>query len=220
MSNNAFGGISTGYDSNNVFKYRDDRMCSKWSKIYKKFPNCNIMLMKNPYGNYVINGRLNGNLSNLAKTERLVVKYWAANKPTYSNSFSGSGLPYPNEKIAFENTDNTGIVEVKNGAFSINIHYPNSYYTNLGKKYIPPQLKIKFCNKENIAVTNVQKINLGQGVPFRSLTWPNLRNWNTGPMFYCNKNLPVRTQAQILKSYAYPSTNKEPLNFWGQDPPH
>lgn len=220
MSENAFGGISFGYDSNDVFKYRDEFMCSKWKKVYKKFPNCNVMLMKNSYGNYVINGKIKGNLASLAENEKLIVKYWAANKPTYSNSFSGSALPYPNEKVAFENTNNTGIVEVRDGSFSINVHYPNSYYTNLGKNYVPPQIKIKFCNKDNIAVTKIQKINLGEGVPFRSLTWPKLRNWSSGPMFYCNKNLPVRTQAQILKSYAYPPVNREPINFWGKDPPH
>jgi len=39
-------------------------------------------------------------------------------------------------------------------------------------------------------------------------------------MFYCNNNLPVRTQYQILVDSAYPTVNNVPKNFWGTMPPH
>jgi hypothetical protein len=61
---------------------------------------------------------------------------------------------------------------------------------------------------------------LGEGIPFRYLSWPNLRNWSDGPMFFCGREkLPIRTQAQILKDSSYPCINQEPPNFWGLRPP-
>ena len=49
---NAYGGISFGYDSSEVFKYRDDNMCSKWKNNYQNFKLCQIKVMNNPYGNF------------------------------------------------------------------------------------------------------------------------------------------------------------------------
>ena len=90
----------------------------------------------------------------------------------------------------------------------------------MGKKYIKPRVQFKVCDGDNNDISATYVINLGEGIPFRTLTWPKERNWNNGPMFYCNNNLPVRTQEQILRDSSYPSTNVTPPNFWGKDPPH
>ena len=105
-----------------------------------------------------------------------------------------------------------------NGKFSFTIRYPNSYYINLGTQYIKPNVKLELVDKDNNKIGQVKIIELGNGIPFRTLTWPEERNWNNGPLFYKNDDLPIRTQYQILLDSAYPSVNKVPSNFWGKKP--
>ena len=66
-------------------------------------------------------------------------------------------------------------------------------------------------------------IQIDEGVPFRTLTYPAppSNNPRDSPMFYyCNKNkLPVRTQEQVLLDSGYPEVNDMPNNFWGLKPP-
>lgn len=218
MGDNAFAGISLGYNSQNIFKYRDEKMCGKWNTVDKFVGPCKVKIYGNPYGNIVVHGVVNKILKGLNISNPLYVKYWAANCPTYSYSFSGSGMPFPTEKIAFQDTNNKGVAQIRNGEFSFNILYQNSYRKNMGKVYVPPQVKVQFCSKDN-NLSGVYEINLGNGIPFRNVEMPRKRDWKTGPMFYCNVNLPVRTQAQILRDSAYPCVNQEPPNFWGTKPP-
>ena len=177
--------------------------------------------MRNPKDNsFIINGKLKGDLLNLSLNNNLYLKYWAANTPTYNSNFSGSGLPFPTEEIAFENSNNHGVSKISNGNFSISMRYPNSYYKNMGTEYVFPEVMVKIFDNNNVAVSNIQHINLGEGIPFRSLTWPWQRDWNEGPLFYKVDNLPVRNQFQILVDSAYPKTNNMPQNFWGLKPPN
>jgi hypothetical protein len=169
---------------------------------------------------YFINGRLNGRFGIISTTEKLFVKYSAASPPTYSSNFSGSGLPYPNIEVAFQNTPNKGVVEINNMGFNFSIRYPNSYYINMGTDYVEPHIRLVLCDNNNKEVSDFMYVNLGEGIPFRTLTWPVQRNWNNGPDFYNVKNLPVRSQFQLLVDSAYPPTNIMPKNFWGTIPPH
>jgi hypothetical protein len=216
----AFAGNSFGYDSKNVIKYRETAMCDKWKKVTEDFLLCSFDVYNNPYGNYRIDGTTKNVISQINTTTPVYAKYWASNKPTYSESYTGSGLPYPNEEVAYQNSENQGLVKVEGDKFSFNLDYPNSYYTNFFKTYVPPQINIQFIDGNNKNISQIYTIKLGNGVPFRSLTWPRKRDWNRGPMFYCNNNLPVRTQAQILRDSSYPCTNQEPTNFWGLNPPN
>ena len=220
MSNNAFAGISFGYDSKNVFDYRENNSCNNWKSCFKDIEPMSLVILKNDVGNYVVNGTLKGVMAKLGTSDNAYLKYWAANSPNYSTNYSGSALPFPNEEVAFDDTNNYGIVKVNSGSFSINLNYPNSYYKNMGTVYVPPQVKLRLVTKDGTKISEVYKINLGDGVPFRSLTWPRKRDWNSGPMFYCNNNLPVRTQEQILQDSAYPCKNEVPKNFWGLRPPN
>ena len=214
----AFAGISTGADTKSVFKYRDEAMCNKWKRTDEEFLLCKFNVYSNPVGNYQVNGLTKGVITDVGAVKQIYAKYWASNKPTYSESYSGSGLPYANEHMAYENTENRGIVEVENGGFKFTLDYPNSYYKHLGKVYVPPQVNIQFIDEKNIPLSKVYPIKLGNGIPFRSLTWSRKRDWNNGPLFYKNDNLPIRTQEQILKDSAFPCTNQEPKNFWGTRP--
>ena len=220
MGDNSFAGINfNDPESVKIFEYQNKNMCTKL-----KGENCflsHLNINKKNNGDYLIEGVLKDMLFTRSFTEKLFVKYSASSPPTYNSNFSGSGLPYPNIEVAFENTPNKGVVEVSSSKFAIHIKYPNSYYENMGSLYIPPQIKLVVVNKDNKELSIVEVINLGEGIPFRTLTWPTQRDWNKGPMFYVNKDMPViRTQHQILLDSAYPSVNKVPSNFWGSMPPH
>ncbi len=54
-------------------------------------------------------------------------------------AYSGSGLPYPNEEIAFENTPTKGLI--KRGNFSITFDYPGGHYEFCSAKLIKPYIK-------------------------------------------------------------------------------
>lgn len=204
--------------NSNIFEEHNEKRCNKWDTITKRLELCDVSIMKNNNDVFLVNGELRGELLFLSNVEKLFIKFWAANPPTYSQSFSGSALPYPSEEVAFHNSSNVGVVPVKNGKFSFSITFPNSYYDNMGSVYVPPQIKIKACNNANIAVSKIQQINLSEGVPFRTLTWTPKKNPDIGCMFYCNPGLKARTQEEILKASAYPVVNKVPNNFWGERP--
>ena len=212
MSNNNFAGISFGYDADKIFKERDATMCSRWKVSHVNFRDTTVNVHYNSEGNFIVEGK--------APVGVEFVKYWASSPPTYSLSFSGSGLPYPNKEVAMENTPNQGIAEVKNGNFQFPLEYPNSYYDQSLRKIVPPQVKFCFVDRNGENHGDVYVANLGDGIPYRSLVDTKKRDWNAGPLFYCNNNLPVRSQFQILLDSGYPAVNKVPDNFWGLMPPH
>ena len=217
MSDNSFAGINfSDPNSKQIFKAHNDTMCDRYKPTTDNIFPIDIKISKKTEDSYVVSGVVSTN----PLGKKLYVKYIAPNPPTYNSSFSGSGLPYENEEMAFDNTPNSGVVEVINGIFSFSLRYPNSYYTNMGTVYIHPHVKIQLVNDENKNIGQEKIISLGEGIPFRSLTWTSMRDWNTGPLFYENNDLPVRTQYQILLDSAYPSVNKMPKNFWGIMPPH
>jgi hypothetical protein len=222
MGDNSFAGINfNDSESPKIFEYHKKNMCSDIviddnSSFLSKI---NIE-KKDNNGGYLVKGVLKDDLYTSSLTQNVFIKYIASNPPTYNSNFSGSGLPYPNPDVAFENTPNKGMVKVENGRFNIVIKYPNSYYENMGTLYIPPQIKLLAVNNENRDLSIVEVINLGEGIPFRTLTWPVQRDWNKGALFYKVEGLPVRSQNQILLDSAYPSVNKMPANFWGKTPPH
>ena len=144
------------------------------------------------------------------------ILFWAPNPPTYTSSYTGSGLPYPNPNVAYENTVNRGSVMAENGNFEFRLRYPNAYYIGLGSSYVSPCCHIKICGSDQIFT-----IKLGNGIPFRMLTYP--PSYGTVPRkdatFYSGRDkLPVRTQEQILRDSSYPSKNVMPKNFWGLRP--
>ena len=211
MGDNSFAGINfNDSESFDIFEQHSKMMCPKYKNLNESGFIVNLKVKNTNNNSFVISGNVNTN-----DFEQRFIKYTAANPPTYNNSFSGSALPFPSEEIAYENTPNRGVVEIINGQFSFTIRYPNSYYINIGTIYVKPHLKLILVDKDNNTIGKQRVIELGEGVPFRTLTWPSQRDWNNGPLFYQNNNLPVRTQNQILLDSAYPSENIVPDNFWG-----
>lgn len=69
--------------------------------------------------------------------------HWLAAAPvTRGIGFAGSGAPYPNRDIAFENTPHKGVVESMDGSFTIELKdIPAGYYAGLGSIYVPPMVE-------------------------------------------------------------------------------
>ena len=216
MSDNSFGSINfNDPETKSIFENHSKMMCPRY-----KTKNENSFVDGLDI-NYKQNGSLliSGNIKKPLHIKKVFVKYSASNPPTFSANFSGSGLPFPNEDIAYQNTPNRGVVEVINNQFTINLIYPNSYYVNMGSDFVVPLVKLILVDEKNNELSDLEIVYLGEGIPFRTLTWPTQRNWNDGPMFYKNKDLPLRNQYQILLDSAYPKINKVPNNFWGLKPP-
>ena len=218
-SGNSFASINFN-DPNSpaIFEKQSQEMCPSYKKSNGNDFTFNLKLFKkNDEKNAFI---VSGNLEYPNFKQKYYIKYNAPNPPDYNCNFSGSGLPFPNEEVAFENTPNRGVSEVINGDFKFVLKYPNSYYTNMGTVYVPPQVRMMLVDKDNKELSSILTLNLGEGIPFRTLTWPKQRDWNKGAMFYNNQTLPIRTQYQILLDNAYPSTNVMPKNFWGMKYPN
>jgi hypothetical protein len=216
MGDNSFSGINfDDNESSQIFEIKKNTMCPRYKNLNESGFIIGMNIKNKNNNSFIISGKLN-----YPTSKKLYIKFSASNPPTYNSNFSGSGLPYPSEEIAFENTPNRGVVEIINGEFNFSIRYPNSYYINMGTIYIEPHVKIIIVDKDNNSIGETKSVNLGEGIPFRTLTWPVQRNWNKGPLFYKTDVDIVRTQYQILIDSAYPSKNIVPKNFWGLMPPH
>lgn len=160
---------------------------------------CSGKIIKNNNHDLILEGTVNDNISK--------INYIAAAPPDFMTSFTGSGLPYTSREQAFHNTPNKGQVDVVNSKFTIKLLTPNSYYLDYFT-FIKPRVELMLNkNKVNIDIPELM-------VPFRSLMYPPNRK---DPMFY-KKDLPVRTQEQILRDSDYPEIQN--LNdFWGLKPP-
>ena len=174
---------------------------------------CQGIITHQPGGDLIVNGHIKTDTSN-AK-----LYYWAASPPTYGISFSGSGMPYPNALVAYDRTPNKGVVQLNGGQFNITLKYPNAYYIGLGSLYIPPHINFKVC--EPGREDTYFSVQIDDGVPFRTLTYPAppSKKPRLSAMFYCEPEKGARSQESILRASAYPSTNTMPDNFWGDRPP-
>ena len=191
-------------------------MCDNWKNDIGNEYKCEGVVLDSGEGEYVVKGSVGSALS------KPTVIFWAANPPTYTTSYSGSGLPFPNADIAYENTPNRGAVLAHGGNFEFRVRYPNSYYMGLGSVLVEPCVHIKVC--ENGKSGKVETIRLGNGIPFRSLTYPPIQKQTAprkSPMFYAGREkLPIRSQETILRQSGFPEENVMPKSFWGQAVPH
>ena len=65
-------------------------------------------------------------------------------------NYSGSGLPFPNYEIAFENTPNIHKID-SSGVFNVSFKYPNSFYMPDGLNKIKPSVFFIFTSNENVS---------------------------------------------------------------------
>jgi hypothetical protein len=126
------------------------------------------------------------------------VKLIAANPIDRMVNYTGSGLPFPNDNIAFENTVNLFIIKEKR--FKTEFSYPNSFYRIDGFTKIEPSIFIHIVTLTNNNI--YEKMSLPDLYPLKSLTYRH--NRNTEPEYYDHKNriLPVDTAEEVMKAYA------------------
>ena len=92
------------------------------------------------------------------------IEYIAA-RPLWRNySFDGSGLPFPNPAIAYENTPNHGIIKSRNGTFEIIVKHPSEYYVKQGTTLLKPHIHLHLLGKKKFFT-----IVIGDYLPSRSL---------------------------------------------------
>jgi hypothetical protein len=104
------------------------------------------------------------------------ITYWAANPLWKNYSYAGSGLPYPNHEVAYENTVNQGTVDVKNGHFSFTLQHPSEYYVEQGKKLLKPHVHLELVDKNKVVTLLIADF-----LPYRSLrNLPNHPNRTIG----------------------------------------
>lgn len=219
-STSNFARISFGADQFNPPKKENVVTCDKWSKNNLFFQTCNVTVSSNPDRQTIIEGIIKDPLRSklLSLGKQVYVQYWAPSPPDFRHSFSGSGLPFPNEDVAYSGSPNVGRTTLgKDGSFVIKLLYPNSYYKRMGAEYVKPNVKILFNDQDGNMYGKIITVSLGEGIPYRSLTWPRKRNWLDGPLFYKgNDQLPVRTAYKTFQSFYYPV--REYDNFWGLRP--
>ena len=89
---------------------------ASWDAVLNfKWDSCKGVVFANKSGNFKLKCVAEG---------ASLIKYWAAAPNTCTYSIAGSGLPFPNEEVAYENTPNKGEVKPdRNGNFEILLNY-------------------------------------------------------------------------------------------------
>ena len=123
------------------------------------FPNLSGDILHHSGHFFEIHGHYQGTLP-------VTIDFWAACPYDIISSQSATGFPFPNEQIAYDRTPNVYTIELTNDPnFVFEFFYPNSYYLQQGRIYIPPHLNYKPRN------SNVHhQIFLKYDVPGKSLT--------------------------------------------------
>lgn len=75
------------------------------------------------------------------------VRYAAAAPADLRMSYMGSGLPFPNEEVAYEGSPNIGRVPIQSGQFQFKLISPNSYYKNNGSVLVEPHVHFTIGNE-------------------------------------------------------------------------
>ena len=97
-------------------------------------------------------------------------------------NYSGSGLPFPNPTIAFENTPNYYVVP-SSGEIHVEFSKPNSYYGQETQKKIKPSLFVTLHPKQNSDPIFVH-FQMDDLLPLKTVYY---REARTGPEFYQRK---------------------------------
>ena len=120
-------------------------------------------------------------------------------------NYSGSGLPFPNENIAFENTPNYQIID-KSGNININFKYPNSFYSRNGKNKIVSSIFIELTKQDGISFQLQYELE-----DLNNLRTLINRENRKGPEFYGAKDsiLPIANSDIVMHEYAKAKLEKD-----------
>lgn len=147
--------------------------------LLSMFDNKHVTLDAQVRGDRVF---LNGVVNNPSAFHTM--ELWAAAPAVRNSSYSGSGLPYGNPDMAFENTPNYYVVPA-NGQINSIFALPNSYYEWDGRTKIPSAVTVVLVPKRSQAETIEVRIAISDPLPLRTLTHRPERG--RGPSFYADK---------------------------------
>jgi len=140
--------------------------------------------------------KITGSIKNNAMYKSIIII--APNPIDRMSNYSGSGLPFPNYEIAFENTPNIHKVDAS-GVFNISFKYPNSFYMPDGINKIKPSIYFIITPNDNNSFRiqyELQNMNT-----LRTLV---NRSSRKNPDFYGAKDniLPIDTAEKVMYAYS------------------
>ena len=140
--------------------------------------------------------QINGSIKNSAMYSSVIII--AANPIDRMSNYSGSGLPFPNYEIAFENTQNIHKID-RTGIFDVSFKYPNSFYMLDGINKIKPSIYFIFTDINNKSF-RIQ-YELHDILALRTLI---NRSSRKSPEFYGAKDyiLPIDTAEKVMYAYS------------------
>ena len=152
------------------------------------------------------------------------ISYAAAAPADRRSSFTGSGLPFANERQAYEGTPNRGSeVAGDNGVVSVTLKGPpNAYYAGLGTLLVPPVLQVQYVDASGVSRRGALSLASIAGIPYRTNTYQRSR---LGVDFYAVPDKLARSQPDILAASAYPvdahkaAERSIDADFWHGKPP-
>ena len=139
---------------------------------------------------------LNGYIKNPSQYDKMLVI--ASNPIDRMTNYSGSGLPFTNENIAFENTRNMFLIP-KSGYINTTFSYPNSFYSQDGKTKILPSIYIELGEYNNTSFQLQYEL-----FDLNNLRTLINRESRKGPEFYGKKDtiLPIDTAENVMYAYS------------------
>ncbi len=124
-----------------------------------------------------------GHVKQMAASREVVVS--AANPMDRMTNYTGSGMPFPCQQIAFENTPNYARITEPSGSFDLEFSYPNSYYTTDAYTKIEPSVFVTLYWKDATKDKMVVRLPLVDRAPLRTLSYR--PNFYKGPEYYAVK---------------------------------
>lgn len=161
------------------------------------------MIFSDEYTSFNITFNKDYSLLNIAGSIKNNVLYsniilTAPNPIDRMTNYSGSGLPFPNYEIAFENTPNIHKID-SSGVFNVSFKYPNSFYMPDGLNKIKPSVFFIFTTNENVSFRLQYELH-----DINALRTLVNRSSRKNPEFYGAKDyiLPIDTAEKVMYAYS------------------
>lgn len=161
-----------------------------------KFNNEYISITIESSDNLMI--KINGNVLN--PNNYSLMELLAPNPIVKQMRYSGSGLPFANPNIAFENTQNSFKIPENGIINDVNFSYPNSYYVVGGFDKISPSVFVILHPKNDKQPLHV-RLELPDILPLHTLK--HRPNHTKGPMYYSVKESLIQMQGAEDTARAY-----------------
>ena len=140
--------------------------------------------------------KITGSIKNYAMFKNIIII--APNPIDRMSNYTGSGLPFPNYEIAFENTPNIHKIDTS-GVFDISFKYPNSFYMPDGINKIKPSVYFVFTANDTKSFRLQYELH-----DINALRTLVNRSSRKTPEFYGAKDyiLPIDTAEKVMYAYS------------------